>query len=92
MTDALGPEAGPVVEEYRQTMTQLAAAIDDILNGDKRPKSIGFCLLMFPFGDAASPDKERLNYISNADALDMKAMFKEMIARFEYRYHREHKA
>ena len=95
MADAVGPEHGPVVEEYRKTMQQLAAAIDDILNGEgcsKDTKGIGFCLLMFPFEDAASPHQERLNYISNADMLDMRILFKEMIARFEYRMQRGGKA
>ena len=95
MSDAVGPEHGPVIEEYRKTMNELALGIDEILNGRDCPKDkkqTGFCLLVFPFEDAASPHQERMNYISNADMLDMRILFKEMVARFEYRMQRGGKA
>lgn len=81
----LGPDRQPVPEAYREMMLRLARSIDHRLNRGQRPKALGFCLLMFPFADAETPHKDRLNYISNADALDMLALFKEMTARLEYR-------
>jgi len=64
----------------------LAAGLDKIFNGTDRtePKTIGFILLVFPFGETSF--EGRVNYVSNgADRKDMIIMMKEMIARFEGR-------
>lgn len=73
----------PISQEYRELMNKIAQALDYAFNnqvgGDGR--KTGFVLLVFPFGD---DPKGRCNYISNgADRLDMIALFKEMVARFE---------
>ena len=70
----------PIEPRYYEQMNVMAAAIDDALNGDVRPRTNGFVLLMFEFGD-----NKRLNYISNADRADMLSALKEMVARFEGR-------
>lgn len=73
----------PIQAAYRQQLNDLAKAIDVILNGDERPKRLGFCLLMAEFGKI---DGGRVNYISNGDRADMIAMVKEWLARAEGRY------
>lgn len=73
----------PIEEKYRAEMNLLAAAVDKSLNGEARPKKIGFVLLMAKFGRI---EGGRVNYISNADRADMIAMLKEWLARAEGRY------
>lgn len=80
----------PIEPEYVEKMNALAAAIDELFNGDtamprrtmrKDERKTGFVLLVFPFGEEATG---RCNFISNgADRRDIVALFKEMIARFE---------
>jgi hypothetical protein len=72
----------PIEERHHAQMTQVAAALDDIFNGDKHgpDRQVGFVLMVFPFGD----DSGRCNYVSNgADRRDIVTLMKEMIARFE---------
>jgi hypothetical protein len=59
-------------------MHALAQAIDELFNEQGKPKATGFCLLVFHFAEAG-----RVNYICNSDRVDMKTLFKEMIARWE---------
>jgi hypothetical protein len=84
------PYHGPVESAYRAKMDVLASVIDAFLNsevkdGDPKPdeKQTGFVLLVFPFADAERPDRNRLNYISNAERIDVATLFKEIIARWE---------
>jgi len=79
------PELGdaPIQERYRQKMTTIAEALDQIFNGDAKGKdrATGFVLLVFPMGEAG---EGRCNYISNgADRKDIVVMLKEQIKRFE---------
>jgi hypothetical protein len=79
----------PIEERYRQQMNGLAAAIDELFNGDEsapraqgKPdrRRVGFVLLVYEFGD----EPGRCNFISNgADRKDIVVLFKEMIKRFE---------
>jgi hypothetical protein len=72
----------PIEAEYYAQMNAVAAALDETFNGKlKAPhKTVGFVLLVFPFGDKSG----RANFISNgADRRDIVTLFKEMIARFE---------
>ena len=72
----------PIQEEYRDQMRVVAAAIDDLFNGDATgtARKTGFVLLVFPFGASEG----RCNFISNgADREDIVALMREMIARFE---------
>jgi len=79
----------PIEKEHRQKMNTIAAALDEIFNGEnaaphakgkKENREIGFVLLVFQFGD----EPGRCNFISNgADRDDIVTLFKEMIARFE---------
>lgn len=75
--------AEPIQSQYRDMMNGLAGGIDEVLNGQTRPKKVAFVLLMAEFGKI---DDGRVNYISNADRADCIAMMKEWIARAEGRY------
>jgi len=68
----------PIENAYFTVMNDLASVLDQVLNGDKRPREKGFVVLMFDFG----ADK-RLNYISNANREDVISTLKEMVAVFE---------
>lgn len=80
---------GPIEPAYCKQMNALAAALDEIFNGDaagprergaEDKRKVGFVLLVFEFGDHSG----RCNFISNgADRKDIVTLFKEMIARFE---------
>jgi len=72
----------PIEKRYREQMNAVAGALDDVFNpGQKAPnKSVGFVLLVFPYGSHDG----RCNFISNgADRRDIVTLFREMIARFE---------
>lgn len=60
----------------------LAEGIDDVLNGDTRPKKTGFALFVFEFDRA---EKGLVNYVSNASRPDMLVDVKEWLARAEGR-------
>ena len=78
--------SGPVDEQYAQQMEALARGIDLILNGEDPavPKTVGFALLIFPFGE--TPSSDRINYMSNGVRADMIIALKELVSRFEGRH------
>lgn len=78
MADRLGD--APIQKELRDLMNALASGLDDVLNGDVRPKRVGFVLMAFPFGDNFDG---RCNYISNAERADIIVLLKEQLARFD---------
>lgn len=61
---------------------KIASGLDTIMNGDVRPKKIGFALFVFEFDKFKGG---RVNYVSNADRETMIAACKEWIARQEGR-------
>lgn len=61
---------------------QIARDIDATLNGDDRPKKIGFAVFVFEFGKT---DGGRVNYVSNATRPDMLVAVREWLARAEGR-------
>jgi hypothetical protein len=71
---------GPLSQEYRDTLNDLAKKLDRIFNGEDRPRKVGFALLVFEFG---RQENGRVNYISNANRADMLTAMKEYIARAE---------
>lgn len=80
-TPKIGRGDAPIQDKYHRQMNAIAAALDQVFNGDKRgeDRETGFVLLVFPFADEG-----RCNYISNAgDRRDIIAAMKELIARFE---------
>lgn len=77
---------GEIQEHHRQEMHALLEAIDHLLNGDAKPKKVGFAILMFDF---AGPTSDRINYISNSNRQDMICAMKELVARFEGRHPEE---
>ncbi|MDE2667524.1 MAG: hypothetical protein OXI69_15395 [Acidobacteriota bacterium] len=72
-------------KEAADLLQGLARIIDARLNGDSKVENRewGFALLVFPFGDAAEP--RVMDYVSNADRLNMRVLFKEQLARLEAR-------
>lgn len=72
----------PIQAQYREMLNGLASGIDDVLNGETRPKKIGFALFMFEFGHV---EANRVNYISNADRTEMLTAVREWLARAEGR-------
>jgi hypothetical protein len=72
----------PIEDKHRAAMVALAKGIDDILNGEGTPKQerkVGFCLLVFDFGEGPG----RANYISNAKREDIVVLLKEQLTRWE---------
>lgn len=69
---------GPIDPEYYGLMQDVAHALDYAFNGAQRPRSTGFVLLVFPFGDDG-----RCNYISNARREDVVVMLKEQLAKLQ---------
>jgi hypothetical protein len=79
-TERLGD--APIEPQYLEKMHAVAAALDELFNGDAKgdKRETGFVVMVFPFGDVTG----RCNYISNgADRRDIVTLMKEMIARFE---------
>lgn len=72
----------PIQQQYREMMNGLAEGIDDVLNGNTKPKKIGFALFMFEFGHI---EANRVNYISNGPREDMLVAVREWLARAEGR-------
>lgn len=75
------PELGdqPIESKFVKEMELLARGIDQIFNGDVEDRSIGFILLVFPYGEKEG----RCNYISNgADRNDVATMLEEQAKRF----------
>lgn len=60
----------------------LASGIDQILNGDIRPRKIGFAVFVFEFDKFQGG---QVNNVSNADRSTMIAAVKEWLARHEGR-------
>jgi len=84
MAERLGD--APIEPGYLEKMIEVARALDEIFNGDKRgnEKQTGFVLLVFPLGEQQEGAPHRCNYISNgADRKDVVILMKEQIKRFE---------
>ena len=74
--------SGPIEDSYRVQMNAVAKVLDETLNGDARgdQRSVGFVLLVFPFGEREG----RCNYISNgADRADIVKLLREQANRFD---------
>ena len=61
-------------------MRRLAEGLDQVFNGDERPKKHAFVLLVMPFD---APPGARVNYVSNGVREDIVAMLKEVIEKYE---------
>lgn len=80
--------ADPIESEFANLMNELAAGLDELLNGPSLPglpkkSQVCFVLLTTRFGDITGG---RVNYISNGDRQDIIATLRELLARFEGRY------
>lgn len=80
--------AEPIEEKHSQVMKALAEGIDTVLNGRRdtrkdEKRATGFMLFVYDFNEG--PKAGRMNYISNANRLDMNVAVKEMAAHFEGR-------
>lgn len=70
----------PIQEEYKEVMNKLAHGIDNIFNPEL-PRTVGFVLFVFEYGDH---DSGRFNYISNgANRKDIAKLMREQAAKFE---------
>ena len=76
---------GPIIEEQRQRMNELAQHLDTYFNGDACPKKVGFALLVYNLGEQIE-GTGRINYIGNGARPDVLVALKELIARWEGRY------
>ena len=75
--------SGPIQDEYRQKMNDLARMLDGYFNGEARgsERQVGFVLLVFPFGE----NNGRCNYISNgADRAEIVKLLREQANRFDH--------
>lgn len=70
----------PIEQKYRAMMRDLAESFDSLVNEPGKPKTTGFAIFIFDFDDT-----KRVNYISNANRVDMIAAMKEWLARAEGR-------
>ena len=62
------PRGGPIEEEQREPMNDLAAYLDEAFNGPQAPgfeRKIGFALLTYHFGENVA-GTGRINYIGNS--------------------------
>ena len=75
---------GPIVEEQRERMNELARTLNKYFNGDG-PKKVGFALLIYNFGEDVK-GTGRINYIGNGERRDVLTALKELVARWEGRY------
>lgn len=73
---------GPVEQQFRETMAEIARTIDYGFNGNG-PKNVGFVLMVFPFEEMEKGGRGRCNYMSNARREDIIALFKEQLSYFE---------
>lgn len=70
----------PIEPAYEAKMRAVAEGLDALFNDPGPERTVGFVLLVFPFGS----EDGRCNYISNgADRKDIVRLFREQIARFE---------
>lgn len=78
--------SAPIQDSYRAQMNAVAKVLDETFNGDARgdQRSVGFVLLVFPFGERDG----RCNYISNgADRADIVKLLREQANRFDVDTH-----
>lgn len=71
--------SAPTIED-KKMMQAIGGGIDEILNGNKRPRPNGFVLLVF---SEHAELGARTNYVSNCARADMIVAMKEVLARFE---------
>ena len=72
----------PIQSKHRETLNAIAKGLDDVLNGEAQPKTLGFALFVFEFGHI---EANRVNYISNASRPEMLVAVREWLARAEGR-------
>jgi hypothetical protein len=75
----------PISEGQRKLMNELAAALDEVFNGNVRPKKVGFALLVYNLGEQLE-GTGRVNYIGNGRRDEVLVALKELVARWEGRY------
>jgi hypothetical protein len=75
----------PISDELRAGMHDLCSFIDDVFNGNVRPKRVGFALLIYNLGEELE-GTGRINYIGNGQRGEVLVALKELVARWEGRY------
>ncbi len=69
---------GPIEEEFQEKMRALGIMLEEVFN-EPGKKEIGFCLLVFKFGEPT--DTSRMNYIGNSNREDMIKALEEFVGR-----------
>jgi len=80
----------PIQQDLYAIMNAVAEGLDDVFNGEDcapADRRVWFFLAAGNFSGADPPDPSRFNYISNADALDVRATLQNVLARIEWRLH-----
>lgn len=80
------PDPGPIEQRFRIMMQELAKVLDRAFNTPGEPKTTGFVLLLFPFGED-DMQTHRCNYISNASREDVVKLLREQADYFEGKEH-----
>jgi len=73
---------GPIEETQRRRMNEIARALDEAFNGKDGPKTVGFALLTYQFGENIE-GTGRVNYIGNGERQDVITALRELIGRWE---------
>ena len=85
----LGADHGPIQADLSELMNAVARTLDDLFNGPDCPaseKRVWFFLAAGNFGEGSDlPERNRFNYISNADKLDMRATLRDVLGGIEGR-------
>lgn len=69
---------GPIDPNLSEMMNDVALTLDKFFNGNQKPKTNGFILMVFPF----DTHEGRCNYISNGSREDIIVLLKEQLAYF----------
>jgi len=69
--------------DHKKYMQELAAGLDETLNGPnwRNERKVGFVLLTFDFGNS----KNGVNYVGNGDRDEVRLALTELLARWEGR-------
>ena len=75
----------PIDSRYLEQMNDLAKFLDKVFNGDRKPKRVGFALLVYNLGEDIK-GTGKINYIGNGERASVLTALKELVARWEGRY------
>jgi hypothetical protein len=68
-----------IESEFAELMTMIARGIDNVFNGDRKERDVGFCLMLF----RADGRPGRCNIIGNVSREHLVTMMREEVASFD---------